>query len=100
MFMTIIRKSTIVGLIGALVTIAAVTLPLVPAFGEGGARRDVLLREAASKATSMEMLFLVEFEAAQAGTPTSRAQQIEQLEALPPGRFPEPSSWERSRWRR
>jgi Muconolactone delta-isomerase len=80
--MTIIRKSTIVGLIGALVTIAAVTLPLVPAFGEGGARRDVLLHEAKINAATMATLYLVEFETTPTGTTTSRAQQIERIDKL------------------
>lgn len=80
--MTGFKKSLVLGLAGAMVATLAVSLPLVPAFGEGGARRDVLLREAASKATSMEMLYLVEFEPTQAGTPTSREQKVEQLEKL------------------
>jgi len=67
---------------GMLVTVVAVALPLLPAFGEGGARRDVVRHAAESNATTMEMLYLVEFEATQAGTPTSREQTIEQFKTL------------------
>lgn len=80
--MTKIMKSTIIGITGALVTIATVALPLHPAFGEGGTRRDVVRHAAESKPASMDMLYLAEFEAAQAGTPTNREQKIEQLEKL------------------
>ena len=41
--MTISRKSMAVVLTGVLVIAVAVALPLLPAFGEGGARRDVVL---------------------------------------------------------
>jgi hypothetical protein len=74
--MTLCGKSMTVVLTGALVTAIAVALPFLPAFGEGGARRDVVLRSA------VDTLYLVEFEATQAGTPTSREQRIEQLEKL------------------
>jgi hypothetical protein len=66
-------------LTGVLVTAVAVALPLLPVFGEGGARRDVVLHERERNAT---MLYLVEFEATQAGAPTSRAQTIELLDKL------------------
>ena len=75
--MTLFRKSMAVVLTGVLVTAVAVALPLVPVFGEGGARRDVVLRELESN-----MLYLVEFEATQAGAPTSREQTIELLDKL------------------
>jgi hypothetical protein len=66
-------------LTGVLVTAVAVALPLLPVFGEGGARRDVVLHERERNAT---MLYLVEFEATQAGAPTSREQTIELLDKL------------------
>ena len=66
-------------LTGVLVTAVAVALPLLPVFGEGGARRDVVLHELERNAT---MLYLVEFEATQAGAPTSRDQTIELLDKL------------------
>ena len=74
--MTLCGKSMTVVLTGALVTAIAVVLPFPPAFGEGGARRDVVLRSVVGT------VYLVEFEATQAGTPTSREQRIEQLEKL------------------
>lgn len=74
--MTFSGKSIAIALTGVLVTASAVALPLSPAFGEGGARRDVVLRSVVGT------LYLVEFEATQAGTPTSREQRIEQLEKL------------------
>jgi len=80
--MTLSRKSMTIVMTGMLGTVVAVALPLLPAVGEGGARRDVVRHAAESKATTMEMLYLVEFEATQAGTPTSREQTIEQLEKL------------------
>ena len=40
--MTLFRKSMAVVLTGVLVIAVAVTLPLRPVFGEGGARRDVV----------------------------------------------------------
>lgn len=64
-------------LTGLLVITAAVVLPLLPAFGEGGARRDVV-----RYAAMMDRLYPVEFEASQAHAPTSREQQIRQLEKL------------------
>ena len=79
--MTPFRKSMTVGLTGVLVT-AAVALPPLPVFGEGGARRDVVLHELERKAALMDMLYLVEFEATQAGAPTSREQTIELLDKL------------------
>ena len=66
-------------LTGVLVTAVAVALPLLPVFGEGGARRDVVLHELERNAT---MLYLVEFEATQAGAPTSRDQTIELRDKL------------------
>jgi muconolactone delta-isomerase len=69
-------------LTGVLVLAIAVALPLLPVFGEGGARRDVVLHELERKATIMDMLYLVEFEATQAGAPTSREQTIELLDKL------------------
>jgi len=80
--MTLFRKSIAVVLIGGLVIAIAVALPLLPVYGEGGARRDVVLRELERNASIMDMLYLVEFEATQAGTPTSREQTIEQLDKL------------------
>ena len=77
--MTLFRKSMAVVLTGVLVTAVAVALPLLPVFGEGGARRDVVLHELERNAT---MLYLVEFEATQAGAPTSRDQMIELLDKL------------------
>jgi hypothetical protein len=59
-----------------------VVLPLLPAFGEGGARRYVVRRAAESNAATMGTLHLVEFEAAQAGAPTNREQTIERLDKL------------------
>lgn len=80
--MTLSRQSMTIVLTGVLVTVVAVALPLLPAFGEGGARRDVARHAAESKAMTMEMLYLVEFEASQAGISMSREQKIEQLEKL------------------
>ena len=77
--MKLFRKSMAVVLAGVLVTAGAVALPLLPVFGEGGARRDVVLHERERNAT---MLYLVEFEATQAGAPTSREQTIELLDKL------------------
>jgi hypothetical protein len=77
--MTLFRKSIAVVLTGVLVIPVAVALPLLPVFGEGGARRDVVLHELERNAT---MLYLVEFEATQAGAPTSREQTIELLDKL------------------
>ena len=80
--MTLFRKSMAVVLTGVLVTAVAVALPLLPVFGEGGARRDVVLHERERNAAIMDMLYLVEFEATQAGAPTSREQTIELLDKL------------------
>ncbi len=77
--MTLFRKSIAVVLTGVLVIAVAVALPLLPVFGEGGARRDVVLHELERNAN---MLYLVEFEATQAGAPTSREQTIELLDKL------------------
>ena len=77
--MTLFKKSMAVVLAGVLVTAVIVTLPPLPVFGEGGARRDVVLHERERNAT---MLYLVEFEATQAGAPTNREQTIEQLDKL------------------
>jgi hypothetical protein len=65
---------------GVLDLAIAVALPLLPAFGEGGARRDVVRHSAESNAATMDTLYLIEFEATQAGTPTSREQTIERLD--------------------
>jgi len=75
--MRVFTKSTANVLTGMLVITAAIVLPLQPVFGEGGARRDVV-----RYAAMMDRLYLVEFEATQAGAPTSREQQIRQLEKL------------------
>lgn len=80
--MTRFRKSIAVVLTGVLVIAVAVALPLQPVFGEGGARRDVVLHELERNATSRDMLYLVEFEATQAGAPTNREQTIERLDTL------------------
>jgi Muconolactone delta-isomerase len=79
--MTLSVKSRAVVLTGILALIA-VTLPLLPAFGEGGARRDVVRHAAESNAATLDTLYLVEFEAPQAGAPTSREQTIERLDKL------------------
>ena len=79
--MTLSVKSRAVVLTGAL-ALVAVALPLLPAFGEGGARRDVVRHAAESNAATMDTLYLVEFEATQAGAPTSREQTIERLDKL------------------
>jgi hypothetical protein len=79
--MTLFRKSIAVVLTGVLVIAVAVALPLLPVFGEGGARRDNVLHERERNAT-IDMLYLVEFEATQAGAPTSREQTIELLDKL------------------
>lgn len=50
--MTMERKSRAVSLIGIVVMGATVTLPLTPTFGEGGARRDVVLHAAKDTAES------------------------------------------------
>ena len=75
--MRVFTKSTAIVLTGMLVITAAIVLPLQPVFGEGGARRDVV-----RYAAMMDRLYLVEFEATQAGAPTNREQQIRQLEKL------------------
>ncbi len=80
--MTLSKKSKAVALTGVLVMAAAVALPPLPVFGEGGARRDVVRHAAESRATTTNMLYLVEFEATQAVAPTSREQTIEQLDKL------------------
>ncbi len=80
--MTLFRKLRVVVLAGILVTAVAIVLPLQPVFGEGGARRDVVLHERERNATIMDVLYLVEFETTQAGVPTSREQTIELLDKL------------------
>ena len=80
--MTGLGKSTALVLTGVLITVVASVLPLVSAFGEGGARRDVVRRAAENSATAMETLYLVEFETTQAGASTSREEAIEQLDKL------------------
>jgi hypothetical protein len=77
-----LSKSKIVVLTGVLVIAIAVVLPLPLVFGEGGARRDVVRREAESNAATMATLYLVEFETATAGASTSREQMIERLDKL------------------
>jgi len=78
--MALSRNSIAVALTGLLVLAVAVAVPRLPVFGEGGARRDVVLHELERKGSTMDMLYLVEFEATQAGTPTSREQAIELLD--------------------
>jgi hypothetical protein len=80
--MTGFRKAKAVVLTGILVTIVISVLPFVSAFGEGGARRDVVRRGAENTAATMGTLYLVEFEATQARAPTNREQTIEQLDKL------------------
>ncbi|RPH78853.1 MAG: hypothetical protein EHM80_09250, partial [Nitrospiraceae bacterium] len=80
--MTLSRRSKTAVLTGTLVIAVTVSLPLLSAFGEGGARRDVVRHAAESRAMATNMLYLVEFEATQAGTPSSREQTIEQLDKL------------------
>jgi hypothetical protein len=80
--MTLFRKSMAVVLTGIPVIAVAVALPLLPVFGEGGARRDVVLHELERNATMMDTVYLVEFEATQAGGPTNREQTIELLDKL------------------
>lgn len=80
--MTLPGKSMAIVLTGVLVIAIAVALPLPLVFGEGGARRDVVRHELERNATLMDMLYLVEFEATQAGAPTSREQTIERLDTL------------------
>jgi hypothetical protein len=80
--MTLFRNSIPVVLTGVLLMTVTVAVPLLSAFGEGGARRDVVLHELERKGSTMDMLYLVEFEATQAGTPTSREQMIERLDKL------------------
>ena len=80
--MTLFRNSIAMVLTVFLVMAVAIAVPLLPVFGEGGARRDVVLHELERKGSSTDMLYLVEFEAAQAGTPTSREQTIELLDKL------------------
>ena len=78
--MPLFRNSIAVVLTGVLIMVVTVAVPLLPAFGEGGARRDVVLYERECKGSTMDMLYLVEFEPAKAGTPTSREQTIELLD--------------------
>jgi hypothetical protein len=80
--MALFRNSRTLVMTGVLVMAATVAVPLLPAFGEGGARRDVVLHELERKGSTMDMLYLVEFEATQAVAPTSREQTIEQLDKL------------------
>jgi Muconolactone delta-isomerase len=80
--MTLFRNSIAVVLTGVLVMAVAIALPLLSVFGEGGARRDVVLHDLERKGTIMDMLYLVEFEVNQAGAPTSREQTIELLDKL------------------
>jgi hypothetical protein len=80
--MTRFTRSKAVVLTAALVLPITVALPLQSVFAEGGARRDVVRPAAESNAAAMGILYLVEFEATQAGAPTSPEQRIEQLEKL------------------
>lgn len=75
-----LRTSKAVVLTGVLMTVIVSLLPFVSAFGEGGARRDVVRRAAENTAATMGTFYLVEFEATQAGAPTNREQTIEQLD--------------------
>lgn len=77
--MTVYVKARAVVLIGLAV---AVSLPLEPAFGEGGARRDVVRHAAEANAATIETLYLVEFEANDAGSQLTREQTIERLDKL------------------
>ena len=80
--MALFRNSRTLVMTGVLVVAATVAVPLLPAFGEGGARRDVVLHELERKGSTMDMLYLVEFEATQAEAPTNREQTIERLDKL------------------
>ena len=71
-------QSKLVVLTGILTIAVAGILPLLPAFGEGGARRDVVLHE--RERNPMHVLYLVEFEATQLGA--TREQTIERLDTL------------------
>ena len=71
-------QSKFVVLTGVLTIAMAGILPLLPAFGEGGARRDVVLHE--RERNLMDVLYLVEFEATQSGA--TREQTIERLDTL------------------
>ena len=52
--MTLSGKSRTIVLTGVLVLVVAVALPLLPAFGEGGARQDVVRHAAESNAATMD----------------------------------------------
>jgi hypothetical protein len=71
-------QSKLVVLTGVLTIAVAGILPLLPAFGEGGARRDVVLHE--QERNLMDVLYLVEFEATQPGA--TREQTIERLDTV------------------
>jgi hypothetical protein len=71
-------QSKLVVLTGVLTIAVAGILPLLPAFGEGGARRDVVLHE--QERNLVEVLYLVEFEATQPGA--TREQTIERLDTV------------------
>ena len=88
--MPLFRNSIAVVLTGVLIMVVTVAVPLLTAFGEGGARRDVVLHELERNGSTVDMLYLVEFEATQAGTPTSREQMIERLDKLI---IPTPRVW-------
>jgi hypothetical protein len=62
--------------------VVAIALPFEPVFGEGGARRDVVLHALEHNAAMIDMLYLVEFEATKTGAPMSREQTIELLDTL------------------
>ena len=67
--MTLSGKSRTIVLTGVLVLVVTIALPLLPAYGKGGARRDVVRHAAERNAATMDTLYLVEFEATQSGTP-------------------------------
>lgn len=73
-------QSKLMVLTGVLTIAVAGILPLLPAFGEGGARRDVVLHE--QERGTMNIIYLVEFEASKTGATTSREQTIERLDTL------------------
>ena len=73
-------RSKFVVLTGVLTITVAGFLPLLSAFGEGGARRDVVLHE--QERRTMNIVYLVEFEASKTGATMSREQTIERLDTL------------------
>jgi Muconolactone delta-isomerase len=71
-------QSKLVVLTGVLTIAVVGILPLLPAFGEGGARRDVVLHD--QERNLMDVFYLVEFEATQPGA--TREQTIERLDTV------------------